>query len=313
VKDVSPKLIVGDRALLGSLECDVPRLLCSEVNAQLPTKPMFAVSDAVNGQTPFQIIFTSGTTAEPKGVVLTHGNVLASLQPIEDEIAKYLKYERWVHPLRFLHSVPLSHVFGQFMGLWTPPLLAAEVHFGEQLEPSRLTELIRREHISVLVVVPRVLHLLRTHLVARYVSLVADLDQAKDLSVWKRWWCFRQVHRALGWKFWAVISGGATLPTDLEDFWSRLGFALIQGYGMTETTALVTLNHPFHIGRERWCSTRREVASAIRRNHLRGDMQRQRPGSKAQCIRARAIGWRPAIWRQRMSLANCGFSAEGVK
>ncbi len=168
VKDVSPKLIVVDRALLGSLECDVPRLLFSEVNAQLPTKPMFAVSDAVNFQTPFQIIFTSGTTAEPKGVVLTHGNVLASLQPIEDEIAKYLKYERWVHPLRFLHSVPLSHVFGQFMGLWTPPLLAAEVHFGEQLEPSRLTELIRREHISVLVTVPRVLHLLRTHLLARY-------------------------------------------------------------------------------------------------------------------------------------------------
>ena len=46
-----------------------------------------------------------------------------------------------------------------------------------------------------------------------------------------------------------MISGGATLPGDLEDFWNRLGFALIQGYGMTETTALVTLNHPFHIGR----------------------------------------------------------------
>ena len=60
---------------------------------------------------------------------------------------------------------------------------------------------------------------------------------------------FRRVHRALGWKFWAVISGGATLPGELEDFWNRLGFALIQGYGMTETAALVTLNHPFHIGR----------------------------------------------------------------
>ena len=186
--------------------------LFSELNAQLPAKPMFAVSDAVNGQTPFQIIFTSGTTAEPKGVVLTHRNVLASLQPIEDEIAKYLKYERWVHPLRFLHSVPLSHVFGQFMGLWTPPLLAAEVHFGEQLEPSRMTELIRREHISVLVAVPRVLHLLRTHLLARYDSLVAGPGSGKGSPVWKRWWCFRQVHRALGWKFWAVISGGATLP-----------------------------------------------------------------------------------------------------
>jgi long-chain acyl-CoA synthetase len=247
LKDVSPKLIVGDRRLLASLENVVPRILFSEMDVELPAEPMFAVSDAVNERTPFQIIFTSGTTAEPKGIVLTHRNVLASLQPIEDEIAKYLKYERWVHPLRFLHSVPLSHVFGQFMGLWTPPLLAAEVHFGEQLEPSRMTELIRRERISVLIAVPRVLQLLRTHLLARYETVARDLEQAKSLSIWKRWWRFRHVHSALGWKFWAVISGGATLPAELEDFWSRLGFALIQGYGMTETTALVTLNHPFRI------------------------------------------------------------------
>jgi long-chain acyl-CoA synthetase len=248
VTDVSPRLIVGDRGILASLESDIPRLFFSEVNAQLPTKPMFTVSDVVNRETPFQIIFTSGTTAEPKGIILTHRNVLASLQPIEDEIAKYLKYERWVHPLRFLHSLPLSHVFGQFMGLWVPPLLAAELHFGEQLEPARITELIHRERISVLIAVPRVLHLLRAHLLAHYDSLALELERAKDLSAWTRWWRFRQVHRALGLKFWAVISGGATLPADLEDFWNRLGFALIQGYGMTETTALVTLNHPFRIG-----------------------------------------------------------------
>ncbi len=249
VADVSPKLIAGDHALLTSLETDLPQLTLSHLNEQLPAEPMFAVSDAVNLQTPFQIIFTSGTTAEPKGIVITHRNVLASLQPIEDEMAKYLKYERWVHPLRFLHSVPLSHVFGQFMGLWTPPLLAAQIHFGEHLEPSRMTDLIRRERISVLITVPRVLHLLRTHLLTRFASLAHDLDQAKGLPVWKRWWHLRQVHRALGLKFWAVISGGATLPPDLEEFWSTLGFALIQGYGMTETTALVTLNHPFRIGR----------------------------------------------------------------
>jgi long-chain acyl-CoA synthetase len=248
VKDVSPKLIVGDRSLLRSLTTEVPQVLLSEVNSQLPAEPIFAVSDGVNEQTPFQIIFTSGTTSEPKGIVHTHRNVLVSLQPIEDEIAKYRKYERWVHPLRFLHTLPLSHVFGQFMGLWVPSLLAAEVHFGEQLEPARMTELIRRERISVLVAVPRVLQLIRTHLLGRFGSLAEELEQAKGFSIWKRWWRFRQVHRALGWKFWAVISGGATLPAELEGFWNRLGFALIQGYGMTETAALVTLNHPFRIG-----------------------------------------------------------------
>jgi long-chain acyl-CoA synthetase len=249
VKDVSPKVIVGDRELLGALESAVPRLRLNGIKAELPAEAKFAVSDVVGKDAPFQIVFTSGTTSEPKGIVHTHRNVLASLQPIEDEIAKYRKYERWVHPLRFLHSLPLSHVFGQFMGLWVPALLAAEVHFGGQLEPSRMAEVIRRERISVLVAVPRVLQLLRTHLLMRFDWLAGELERSQQLSIWKRWWIFRRVHRALGWKFWAVISGGASLPAELEGFWNGIGFALIQGYGMTETAALVTLNHPFRIGK----------------------------------------------------------------
>jgi long-chain acyl-CoA synthetase len=137
------------------------------------------------------------------------------------------------------------------MGVWIPALLAAEVHFAEQLEPARITDLIRRERISVLIAVPRVLHLLRLHLLARFPTLAdqlaAPIGIKPGLSILKRWSRFRRVHRALGWKFWAVISGGATLPAELETFWNRLGFALIQGYGMTETAALVTLNHPFHV------------------------------------------------------------------
>ena len=264
VKDVAPKLIVGDARLLetlgqqgtGNREQGTEKTESSQspdclplmgIAAHLPAEPLFAVSDAVNQQTPFQIVFTSGTTAEPRGIVHTHRNVLVSLQSIENEMAKYRRYERVFHPLRFLHSIPLSHVFGQFMGLWCPALLAAEVHFAEQLEPARMTELIRRERISVLVAVPRVLHLLRSHLAGRFPTLAAQIDASAGLSIWKRWWVFRGVHSALGWKFWAVISGGATLPAELETFWNRLGFALIQGYGMTETAALVTLNHPFHI------------------------------------------------------------------
>ena len=248
MKDVAPKLIVADQPLLDGLRTEVPEFCLASLPAQLPAQSMFAVSEAVNAQTPFQIIFTSGTTSEPKGIVHTHRNVLASLQPIEDEMAKYGKYERWVHPLRFLHSIPLSHVFGQFMGLWIPPLLAAEVHFAEHLEARRITEIIHRDRISVLVAVPRVLQLLRTHMLGRFRLLPEDVERAKELSIWMRWWRFRQVHRTLGWKFWAVISGGASLPPEMETFWNRLGFALIQGYGMTETAALVTLNHPFQIG-----------------------------------------------------------------
>src|ERR1051326_770200 len=83
-----------------------------------------------------QIIFTSGTTAEPKGVVITHGNVLANIAPLEREMRGYMKYERWVHPVRFLNLLPLSHVFGQFLGMFLPPLLGGTVIFQEELKPS---------------------------------------------------------------------------------------------------------------------------------------------------------------------------------
>ena len=76
---------------------------------------MWVVSSAVTEDAPFQIVFTSGTTSKSKGVVHTPRNVLASLRSIETEIGKYRRYERWFHPLRFLHTLPFSHVFGQFM------------------------------------------------------------------------------------------------------------------------------------------------------------------------------------------------------
>ncbi len=271
--DTAPKLIVGDRDLLRTLTAD--QLAFDDLATHVPTTPSYTVSSAVTRESPFQIIFTSGTTSDPKGIVHTHGNVLASLQPIENEIARYRRYERWFHPLRFLHTLPLSHVFGQFLGLWIPAILSAELHFSDQLEPARTIHLIRRERVSVLIAVPRVLQLLRAHLLSRFPTLAAQLEPASTLPVWKRWWQFRAVHHALGWKFWAVISGGATLPTELESFWNRIGFALIQGYGMTETTALVTLNHPFRIGhgtigkplpgREVRISDQGEI-------HVRGDM-----------------------------------------
>ena len=94
VKDVAPKLILRDRELA--------------TLAENITQVEAGVLADLREDDPLQIIFTSGTTSEPKGVVHTHGNVLASLRPIEKEIGKYRKYERIFHPLRFLHTLPLE-------------------------------------------------------------------------------------------------------------------------------------------------------------------------------------------------------------
>jgi long-chain acyl-CoA synthetase len=194
-----------------------------------------------------EIIFTSGTTSTPKGVMLTHGNLLANLLPLEYEIAKYLKWELWVHPIRFLNLVPLSHVFGQMMGLFVPQLLGGEVHFHDSLNPAGIVERTRKNRISVVVLVPRVLESLRQWLERNEGNEGNrnDYFARVDLHLLRRWWKFRKIHRRFGWKFWAFLSGGATLEERTESFWRNLGIGVLQGYGMTETASLISVRHPF--------------------------------------------------------------------
>ena len=202
-----------------------------------------------------QIVFTSGTTAEPRGVVISHGNILANLEPLEREIGKYRKYERIFHPLRFLNLLPLSHVFGQFLGIFLPQLLAATVIFQDTLNPSEVLGIIKKERVSVVVAVPRLMESLKD-------KIERDLESEGKLEAFrrrfatadgkhfvKRWWRFRKIHNRFGWKFWAFISGGAALDAGTEEFWRRLSFVVIQGYGLTETTSLISLNHPFRTGK----------------------------------------------------------------
>jgi long-chain acyl-CoA synthetase len=202
-----------------------------------------------------QIVFTSGTTADPRGVVITHGNILANLEPLEREIDKYRKYERIFHPLRFLNLLPLSHVFGQFLGIFLPQLLAATVIFQDTLNPSEVLAIVKKERVSVVVAVPRLMESLKDKIErdlesgGKLETFRKNFAAAKDQHFAKRWWMFRRIHNRFGWKFWAFISGGAALDAETEEFWRRLSFVVIQGYGLTETTSLISLNHPFRTGK----------------------------------------------------------------
>jgi long-chain acyl-CoA synthetase len=252
-QQVSAKLLVCSRehtqASVATLILDdLPEILAHHSAARYDPA-------AIEKGDPLEIVFTSGTTAEPKGVVISHGNALSNIAPLEKEIRKYLTYERLVHPVRFLNLLPLSHVFGQFLGIFLPQLMGGTVIFQDTLKPAEVISRIHRERVSVLVAVPRMLQSLKE-------KIERDLENDGQLGKFRetfrsaegkhflrRWWISRRIHRQFGWKFCAFISGGATLDRVTEEFWGRLGFAVIQGYGLTETTSLISVNHPFRLGK----------------------------------------------------------------
>jgi long-chain acyl-CoA synthetase len=265
-RETSTKLVIaaGDKP---SLDAAIPVLKLEDL-ADIAKRPRVVVTAVIHGAPPkpmyesladepltrghiVQILFTSGTTAEPRGVVLTHGNFLANLEPLERGIDPYRKYEKWLHPLRFVSLVPLSHVFGQFMALFVPPLLGATVVFEHSTNPAEIMRTIKRERATALIAVPRMLDGLRA-------GVLRDLEARREGEKFsrafaaangekflRRAWRFRRMHRRFGWKFWALISGGAALSGETEEFFKRMGYAVVQGYGMTETASLISLNHPF--------------------------------------------------------------------
>ena len=245
IRDAGVKFILRDRQ-----QAELPVSLPSKVITDfrdavaIPPKvpePGRDPGDASTRSTIAEILYTSGTTGEPRGVVLTHGNFLANLEPLERGIDPYRKYERWLHPLCFVSLVPLSHVFGQFMTLLVPPLLGATVVFEPSANPTEITRTVRRERATALIAVPRMLDALRAgidgemEVSGRAPWFQRTFESAKGRKFLRRAWMFRRLHRRFGWKFWAFISGGAALSNDTENFFKRIGCAVVQGYGMTET------------------------------------------------------------------------------
>jgi long-chain acyl-CoA synthetase len=239
----APLILTGDEVVADEVTAAEPTLqrwrftdLDWRADGPLPEVPI-SRDDVI------QVIFTSGATAEPKGVVIRHRNVMANIVPVEREIVKYRRYARPFHPLRFLNLLPLSHMFGQSMASNIPPMVRGTVIFTRSLNPHDVISLIRARRVSVLVSVPKILAVLRDA-VRRAFPETVDPPPA-GLSVVGRWWRYRRVHRAFGLKFWAFVVGAAPLPPQVEEFWRGLGFAVVQGYGLTETAPIVALNHPF--------------------------------------------------------------------
>jgi long-chain acyl-CoA synthetase len=242
-KQVGAKLLIHG-ASVETEGIDLPKIDFEAVSRMRSDARL--VVEGVSPDDVVQVIYTSGTTGEPKGVVHRHRHLAPNLGPIRREIRKYGALARPFQPIRFLDLLPLSHVFGQFAGLYVPVLMGGSVVFLKEVHPGAILETIHRERVSVLISVPRFLESLRREIERRF-DLARPPLEAKGL--WgglRRFYRYRDVHAAFGFKFWAILSGGARLPPFEEEFWYRLGFVVVQGYGLTETSSLVTTNHPLH-------------------------------------------------------------------
>ncbi|MBZ5525376.1 MAG: AMP-binding protein [Acidobacteriia bacterium] len=240
---VQPRaLLLGDRVAGPDETSRTPVWFLRDIekeSADLPAEP-----PALSSSDVAEIVFTSGTTGEPKGVIITHGNLAASLRPLEEQIAPYRKYVRLLFPRRLLNLLPLSHLFGQALTMFLPPLFPAAVTFISTVNPEEIARQIRSRRICALVAVPRVLELLRDFVRHRFPE--AGSKAAGSIGP-VRWWRARAVHRLFGYRFCCLIVGGAPLPADLEQFWTDLGFVVAQGYGLTETAPIISFNLPFEV------------------------------------------------------------------
>ena len=237
-------ILVGSEVKAAALEGSIPLWRLQDIELAGEERRTDSVRE-IGPDDVAEIVFTSGSTAIPKGVIITHRNIVADLNPIAREVERYRRYVRALAPIRFLNLLPLSHMFGQALATFFPPMLSGVVIFMPSYAPHEVIRQIHGRRVSFLVAVPKILAVLRQYVVSRFPELARIKE---DDSYWLvRRWRYRKVHGLFGLKFIGFVIAGAPLEVGLENFWRQLGFMVVQGYGLTETAPIVSFNHPFHL------------------------------------------------------------------
>jgi long-chain acyl-CoA synthetase len=209
--------------------------LCAEPDATFPAnwEAQLAAWPAATPDEIYELVFTSGTTGTPKGVMLAHGNVLAGIET----------FHRIVPPMehRLISLMPLSHLLEQSVGLGYALSVGADILYVRSLNPRVIFESLRLHRATSMVAVPQILDVFWGAIereVARH-GRSRSFDRlrtiARHLPMGVRRWLFRSVHAQLGGEFRLFVSAGAFLPPALQQGWEDLGVIVLQGYGATET------------------------------------------------------------------------------
>lgn len=206
--------------------------------AAVPLAPKLALAQPTDVA---ELIYTSGTTGDPKGVALTHGNIMANVVHVNEVISIG---EGWA----FLSVLPLSHMFEQVGGLLTPFYRGGSIVYLRTVKPLAIRQAFQHEGIATVMLVPRLLQLLKNgierelagaHLTTVFRGLLAMCSGWPSGLRQVVWW---PVRRGFGSGFKFFVSGGAPLELELMRFWQTLGFTIVEGYGLTECSPILTVN-----------------------------------------------------------------------
>ena len=189
------------------------------------------------------VMFTSGTTGDPKGVMLTHGNVASNARTLVD-----------VFPFgpneRLLSVLPLSHMFGLTCDFLAPLAAGKTVAYPVSRQPAVLVKTFREFKITMMLIVPQGLRLL-TNAIERKVDATGKRSQfdrlhsiAPRMPRFVRRLLFRPVLGQFGGRLRSFAVGASALDPELATFWSNMGVTAVQGYGATEMSPAISFTRP---------------------------------------------------------------------
>ena len=186
-----------------------------------------------------EIMFTSGTTGDAKGVLLTHRNLLANLESVQQVIPGSPSF-------RMLSLLPLSHMFEQMGSLFSGLGGGASITFVTSRQPALLLKLMRERRITMMLLVPQALDLFMKGIEREVANQgkqrvwELSLKLARRLPMRLRRLLFHKVHARFGGHIEIVVSGGAALDQHLGEKWDLLGINVLQGYGATEASPVIS-------------------------------------------------------------------------
>jgi long-chain acyl-CoA synthetase len=187
----------------------------------------------------------------PKGVETTFNNMLTQLDDIKYAFDQLLPFSN----INLLSILPMNHLFEMTVGFSTFLNFGCSLYYTSSLKPKDILSIMREKRIQFMVVVPAFLKLLKT-------TIESELRNDSKIEQWKfnlkfhiakfvpsyriKKFMFRKVHDKFGGKFMGCISGGAPLDITVGEFFQRIGIRVFQGYGLSETSPVVSLNIDRH-------------------------------------------------------------------